>query len=63
MKTKAADYFSKHQGSILKYLLGAIMLLFIGILITVYFVAKQANPIFLDEKGRPINSQAADPRY
>ncbi len=63
MKKQTAEYFSKHQGSILKYLLGAIMLLFIGILITVYFVAKQANPIFLDEKGRPVNSQAGDQRY
>jgi len=38
-------------------LLGGIMVLFIAIMITVYLIAKQANPIFLDEKGNPVQSQ------
>lgn len=32
---------------------GAIMALFIGILLYVYHEAKLANPVILDEKGRP----------
>jgi hypothetical protein len=39
------------------------MVLFIGILVTVYFVAKNANPIFLDEKGRPVESQSGTRSY
>lgn len=39
-------------------LLGGIMVLFIAILITVYLIARQANPIFLDEKGNPVQSQS-----
>jgi hypothetical protein len=38
-------------------MLGAIMVLFIGILVVVYFVAREANPVFLDEKGKPVESQ------
>ncbi len=58
MKKKIASYFGEHQVAILRYMLKAICVLFIGILITVYFVAKQANPIFLDEKGKPVQSQS-----
>lgn len=57
MKEKIASYFGQRQVAILRYLLGAICVLFIGILIVVYLVAKQANPVFLDEKGKPIQTQ------
>lgn len=33
--------------------LAAVILLFIGILVYVYVEAKKANPVILDEKGRP----------
>ena len=49
----------KTPGSTLKYLLGALMLLFIGILITVILHAKQAKRS-LDEKAVP--SSGAGPR-
>lgn len=45
------------------FILGGIMAFFIAILITVYFVAKQANPIFLDEKGNPVQSQSDSHHY
>jgi len=38
-----------------KLLLGGVMGLFITILIVCYIIAKQANPIFLDEHGKPTN--------
>ncbi len=39
----------------MKKLLGFIMVWFIGILIVCYIIAKQANPVFLDEHGKPNN--------
>lgn len=62
MKKEISAYFAKHQGVILNYMLAGISVLFIGILIVVYFVAKQANPVFLDEKGRPVQTQTDSPR-
>lgn len=38
------------------HLLGFVFLLFIGILVYVYIEAKKANPIILDENGRPRNT-------
>jgi len=63
MRKKISGFIAEHQGRILTFALGGIMALFIGILITVYFVAKQANPVFLDEKGRPVQTQNGTPRY
>lgn len=54
---KRENFFKEKQGTILQMLLGGAILLFIAILITVYVVAKRANPIFLDEQGRPVNSE------
>ena len=58
-----SEYFANHQGKLLQLILGGIMVLFIAIMVTVYFIAKQANPIFLDEKGKPIKSQSSSPQY
>ncbi len=33
--------------------LGAVMVLFIGILLYTWYGAEQARPVILDEKGRP----------
>lgn len=60
---KLNDFFKAKQGTLLQLALGGIMVLFIAILVTVYFVAKQANPIFLDEKGRPVQSQSSSHSY
>lgn len=57
MKETISNYFEEKQGRILQFVLGGLMVLFIGILISVYFIARDANPIFLDEKGNPINSE------
>lgn len=62
MKNKISAYFAKHQGVILNYMLAGICVLFISILIVVYFVSKQANPVFLDETGKPIRSQTDTPK-
>jgi uncharacterized membrane protein YraQ (UPF0718 family) len=63
MKKAIIDFWSEKQGVILRIFLGAIMALFIGILVAVYFVAKQANPIFLDEKGKPVQTQSESHSY
>jgi hypothetical protein len=38
-----------------KVFLGGVMSLFIIILIVCYIIAKRADPIFLDEHGKPSN--------
>lgn len=60
---KLSEFFKAKQGKLLQLLLGGIMVLFIAIMVTVYFIARQANPIFLDEKGRPIQSQSSSHNY
>lgn len=47
----------KKKAGFFPILLGGIMVLFIAIMITVYLIAKQANPVFLDEKGNPVQTQ------
>lgn len=42
----------------LTYLLGSVFALFIGILIFCYAVTRRANPVYLDEHGKPVNSTA-----
>jgi hypothetical protein len=63
MRKAVTEFFVEHQGRLLQGALAAIMVLFIGILVAVYFVAKSANPIFLDEKGRPVESQSGTRSY
>ncbi|HTQ54391.1 MAG TPA: hypothetical protein VMI94_08025 [Bryobacteraceae bacterium] len=41
------------------FFLAFVSALFIGILIFVYVVTKQANPVMLDEHGRPTASSGA----
>lgn len=43
----------------MKVVFGLVMTLFIGILIAVYFVARSANPVMLDEHGRPVGEASA----
>lgn len=57
MRKDLATFFSEHQGRILHFVLAASMVFFIAFLIVVYFVAKSENPVFLDEKGKPLQSQ------
>ncbi len=58
MTGKATSFMSDKQGTILKLFLGLVVAIFIGILITVYFVSKRSSPVFLDENGKPVNSQS-----
>jgi len=44
-------------GRFLQLILGLIFLLFIGILVALYFVAREANPVILDENGKPMSSR------
>lgn len=60
MNTKTAQVLAQKQGSILKVLLSFIVVLFIAILFTVYLVARNTNPIFLDEHGKPVNAQSTE---
>ncbi len=45
---------SKPRGAFLLYFLISVMALFFGILIFVWVLAKKANPVMLDEHGRPV---------
>ena len=38
------------------FFLAFVSAIFIGILIFVYIVTKQTNPVMLDDKGRPVSS-------
>ena len=58
MSKRFVNYISQKQGTILVAMLGLIFALFIGILVTAYIVTKRANPVILDESGRPLNSQS-----
>lgn len=60
MTKNIAQFFARHQGSLLKFVLSLIIVLFIAIIFTVYFVARRANPIFLDEHGQPVNAQTVE---
>jgi len=60
---KLKELFKAKQGKILQIALGGIFIFFIAVLVAVYFVAKQANPIFLDEKGRPIQTESSSQHY
>ncbi len=57
MTRTIASFLGRKQGSILQALLGIIIAVFLGILVTIYFVAREANPILLDEHGKPLNAQ------
>lgn len=45
---------TKPRGGFLHYFLLLVMALFIIILIFVWVVTKRANPVMLDEHGRPV---------
>jgi hypothetical protein len=47
------------RGAFLPKFLGGVFVLFCAILIVCYYIAKQANPIMLDEKGNLRDSHAA----
>ena len=49
---------SRRKGTPLGYFLVFVFALFIGILIVVYLITKQSNPIMLDEHGKPVASSA-----
>ena len=56
---RLTNFLSEKQGTILKVFLSFIFVLFIGILVVVYFISRQANPIILDETGKPINVESS----
>lgn len=62
MRRRVTQYLSQKQGTILMMILSLVMLLFLGILVMAYIVSKRANPIFLDETGRPVNAQPVNRR-
>jgi hypothetical protein len=42
----------------LTIVLGLVFVFFCGILVFVYVATKRANPIMLDQNGKPLNSQS-----
>lgn len=57
MRKRIGNYLARQQGKILTFLLGLVFMIFIGILVMAYVIAKRANPIILDETGKPVNAQ------
>jgi hypothetical protein len=47
------------RGAFLPKFLGGVFVLFCGILIVCYFIARRANPIMLDEHGHVRGTSAA----
>jgi hypothetical protein len=43
----------------LAYFLGVVFVLFIGILVFCYVVTKRTDPVFLDERGKPVGAGSA----
>jgi hypothetical protein len=56
---RAISFLSRTQGIIVRCILTFVIVLFIGILVAAYFIASEANPILLDEDGKPINAEAS----
>ena len=50
------------RGAFLPKFLGGIFVFFCAVLIVCYVIAKQANPIMLDEHGQPRNTPDAGHR-
>jgi hypothetical protein len=48
----------KRGGALYQVILGGIVVLFVCIMVYVYHGARQANPIMLDEQGRPRDASA-----
>lgn len=59
MTKRITNYLSRQQGKILIFLLGLVATIFISILVAAYIIAKRANPIMLDENGKPVNTQTS----
>jgi hypothetical protein len=57
MIKRISSYLARQQGKILTFLLGLVVVIFISILVSAYIIAKRANPIILDENGKPVNAQ------
>lgn len=47
------------RGAFLPKFLGGVFVLFAGILIVCYYIARAANPVMLDEQGHVRGAQAA----
>ena len=39
----------------MKWFLALVFLLFVGVLVALWVVSEKADPVMLDEQGRPIN--------
>ncbi len=63
MKQAIFGFWNEKQGKILQIFLSAIIVAFIGILIGVYLIARNANPVFLDENGKPMPGSTESRQY
>ena len=56
--TKTHPAIRQKQTSPLMYVLVLMSLMFIGILIFCYVVTKRTHPIYVDERGNPVNAES-----
>ncbi len=47
----------KRGGGFFLTVFGLVGLLFCGILVVVYLISRKANPIMLDDQGKPVQTQ------
>lgn len=48
------------RGALLPKFLGGVFVLFVGIMIACWYIARQANPVILDEHGHPRGAHSAE---
>jgi hypothetical protein len=54
-----ADYARRHRRiAPLTVVLGAIFVFFCSALVLVFIATRRANPVMLDQQGKPMNSQS-----
>jgi len=57
-QTTAETPSKSHPPAPLTILLAVVMVFFCGILIFVYVATKRANPVMLDQQGKPLDRQS-----
>lgn len=58
-ESETANELQRRQGSPLLYVLGVVFCLFIGILVFTYVVTKRTHPVYVDERGNPVNADSS----
>ena len=58
INTKMENSPGSRRVAPLTIVLGAVFVFFCAVLVFVFVATKRANPVMLDQQGKPVNSQA-----